>query len=1048
MSPLTIIDDKPTAAPSDEPQGSSESTPDQSPSQDATSMRETLANARGPRFWRSLEELADAPGFRDMLQREFPRFAAEWTPDLDRRSFLKLSSASLALAGLAGCTRQPFEEIVPYVRQPEQVVPGKPLFFASGLSLGGYAVPVLAESHLGRPTKLDGNPDHPASLGKSDVFTQASVLDLYDPDRLQSVVNMGTIRTWKVLGELLANKVNALRPLDGEGFRLLTGTVTSPTQAAMIAELIADMPQARWHQFDGLGRDGVYASTERAFGAPHEVRYNLANADVIVDVASDFLSSGPGAVRYAKDFAARRKVDSADVISRLYTVETAPTSTGSAADHRMALKPSELGGFVTALAHHWQLAPQAPSDFASGERQAFVAAVASDLEAARGRGLVVAGDYLDADVQVLVHAINDALGNVGSTVEYTTPVAAEAVDQLASLTELVADMEAGKVDTLVIMGANPVYDAPADLDVAGALAKVSLSITLTQRTDETAQYCQWQAPEAHALERWGDGRAIDGSIVLTQPIIEPLYDGKSPIELLAIMLGKTTVPALDLIREQHATLDDTLWRRSVHNGFVAGSALAAVAPTLNSAAVTAAAQAIASQPAAGSGLELAFRPDPTVLDGRFANNAWLQECPKPITKLTWDNALLISPRTYRDLGLGEPFSYGDQMGHRPVVNLSVGEHAVEVPVWAVPGHADGAGTLHLGYGRASCGRVGEGAGVDANQIRTTEAFWQMTGGAQASATSKTVLLASTQDHHAMEGRDLVKMADLETYRHDPEHAFHGAHHGLDTSKSMMDASAEWKYDGYAWGMTIDLNACTGCNACVVACQSENNIPTVGKDQVSRGREMHWIRVDRYFVGEDGDDVNAIVSQPVTCVHCEQAPCEVVCPVAATVHSDEGLNDMVYNRCVGTRYCSNNCPYKVRRFNFLLYADFETPQLQLGRNPNVTVRSRGVMEKCSYCVQRINEARITAKREGRQIADGEIVTACQSACPSDAIAFGDINDSDSVVSRAKASPRNYNLLDELGTRPRTSYLARVRNPSPALAKAASANDGHGHEDAHG
>lgn len=1045
MSPLTIIDETTEAERRDETRDAAN---------DRVSVRETLASARGPRFWRSLEELADGPAFRDMLEREFPRFAAEWTPDLDRRSFLKLSSASLALAGLAGCTRQPFEEIVPYVRQPEQVVPGKPLFFASGLSLGGYAVPVLAESHLGRPTKLDGNPEHPASMGKSDVFTQASVLDLYDPDRLQSVVNLGTIRTWKVFGEVLSNKLAALRALGGEGLRILTGTVTSPTQATMLSELLAEMPQAGWHQFDGLGRGGVYAGTERAFGASHEIRYNLANADVIVDVASDFLSSGPAAVRYAKDFAARRRVDSKDVISRLYTVESAPTSTGSSADHRLALKPSAVGGFVLALAHHWGLVPQAPSDFTSGDRQAFVSAVAADLEASRGRGLVVAGDHLDADVQVLVHAINDALGNAGATVEYTAPAAAGTGDQVTSLSSLVADMAAGKVDTLIIMGANPVYDAPADLDVAGALAKVPLSVSLTQRTDETAQYCQWQVPEAHALERWGDGRAVDGSIVITQPIIEPLYDGKSPIELVAIMLGKTTVPALELLRAQHADLDDKMWRRSVHNGFIADSALDAVAPALAPDAVVMAARSVASQAVAGGDLELSFRPDPTVLDGRFANNAWLQECPKPITKLTWDNALMVSPRTYRDLGLGEPFEYGDQMGQRPVVRLSVGERSIETPVWAIPGHADGAATLHLGYGRTSCGRVGEGAGVNANVVRSADGMWQVLSGVAVASTDKTELLASTQDHHSMEGRDLVKMADLETYRRDPEHAFHGAHHGLDTSKSMMDASAGWKYDGYAWGMTIDLNACSGCNACVVACQAENNIPTVGKDQVSRGREMHWIRVDRYFVGEDGDDVNAIVSQPVACVHCEQAPCEVVCPVAATVHSDEGLNDMVYNRCVGTRYCSNNCPYKVRRFNFLLYADFETPQLQLGRNPDVTVRSRGVMEKCSYCVQRINEGRIDAKREGRQIADGEVVTACQSACPSDAITFGDINDPDSAVSRAKASPRNYNLLDELGTRPRTSYLARVRNPNPALASVASAATAapaeaeHGHEDAHG
>ena len=1009
------------------------------------SVREELAAARGPSFWRSLEELSETPRFQALLHREFPRFASEWTSDLDRRRFLQVSAASLALAGLTGCTRQPPEEIVPYVRQPEQVIPGKPLFYATSVGLGGYALPVLAESHLGRPTRVDGNPDHPSSRGKIDLFAQASVLDLYDPDRLQAVVNRGTIRTWKAAGELLANKIAALRALGGEGFRILTGSVTSPAVANMIQALLAEMPQARWHQYDGLGRDAVYAGTRLAFGQAYEPQYDLTAADVVVTLDSDFLSAGPGSVRYATDAAIRRSPESEGGMSRFYSIETAPTSTGSTADHRLALTPGALHAFLRMLASRAGLGGIPSLDgYASDERLSrFVTAIANDLRAARGRCLVVAGDHLSAEAQAVVHGINAVLGNIGNTVFYTQPVVTSTEDQSASLAALTDEMRQGAVDTLLIMGANPVYDAPSDIAFAEALERVPTSIALAQRADETVSRCTWQLPEAHDLERWGDGRTFDGTVTLQQPLIVPLYEGKSPIEVLAILLGQSTVPARDLLREQHADLDDKAWRRAIHDGFVADSAFVRESPTTVAEAIRTAGKALEGD----RGFALSLRLDPTILDGRFANNAWLQECPKPLTKLTWDNALLVSPATFRELGLGEPFSHGDQDARAPMARIAAGDRSIEAPVWALPGHADGCGTLFTGYGRTACGQVGNGAGVDVGPLRTRDASWLLSD-VQVTPTGGTYQLASTQDHHAMEGRDLVRMASLASYQHDPEHAFASAHGSLDTSKSIMDRSAEWEYDSYAWGMTIDLNACNGCNACVIACQSENNIPTVGKDQVARGREMHWIRVDRYFTGES-EEIQAIVHQPVSCVHCEQAPCEVVCPVAATVHSDEGLNDMVYNRCVGTRYCSNNCPYKVRRFNFLLYADFETPQAQLGRNPDVTVRSRGVMEKCTYCVQRINEARITAKREKRTIRDGEIVSACQSACPADAITFGDINDPDSAVSRAKASPRNYNLLEELGVRPRTSYLAKIRNVNPSLEPPES---GHGsapdHEEAHG
>ncbi len=1014
---------------------------------DLEAMRAQLRDARGVRYWRSLEELAGTPAFSELLHREFPRFAAEWQPGLDRRRFLQLSSASLALAGLTGCTKQPHEEIVPYVNQPEQIVPGKPLYFATNLQTGGYAVPVLAESHMGRPTKLEGNPEHPASLGGSDVFTQASVLDLYDPDRLTALVQLGQIRTWSAFVEAMGAKMQALRALGGEGLRVLSGPTTSPTLGGLLERLLGELPKARWHQYQTATGDAARSATRAAFGAALEGRYDLAAADIVVALDSDFLTEGPGAVRYAKDFARRRKVDDVSVddagahINRLYTVDSAPTATSTAADHRLALGPTGVAHFAAALAAKLGVAGvRKPTglDGASAKWAKWVDAVAADLLAHRGRSLVITGEHLDADVHVLAHAINHALGNVGYTVLFSEPITVEPVDQMASLRTLVDDMNAGSVDTLLVLGANPVYDAPADLDVAAAMDKVPLNVFLGQRVDETGALCQWQVPEAHALESWSDGRAFDGSVSLGQPLIQPLYGGKSAIELIATLLGESTIPADELVRRTHVDFDDAAWRRALHDGFIADSVAPAVAVTLRTEAVEAAAATVVGKQA--DGLELSFRLDPSVYDGRFANNAWLQECPKPLTKLTWDNALLMSPRTARDLGLGDLFDYGDQRGQAPMVRLAVGERSLDVPVWGLPGHADGAMTLHLGYGRTRCGHVGEGTGFDASMVRSSDAPWTVARGvAVTPIAGDHYLLASTQDHHSMEGRDLIRTATLDAYRADP-YVFEHGHHGPGDI-SLMDGK-DFPYDGYAWGMSIDLNACTGCNACVVACQAENNIPTVGKDQVAGGREMHWIRVDRYFAGNNEDEVSAYLHQPVACMQCEQAPCEVVCPVAATVHSDEGLNDMVYNRCVGTRYCSNNCPYKVRRFNFFLYSDFETPSLQLGRNPDVTIRSRGVMEKCSYCVQRINHARIDAKREDRKINDGEIVTACQGACPSEAITFGDINDHDSAVAKAKSSPRDYGLLAELGTRPRTTYLARIRHPNVALEPAGPATGGHG------
>jgi len=1003
---------------------------------DLAAVRDRLAASRGPRFWNGLEQVAGTPEFEEMLHREFPRFAAEWPEGVSRRNFLRLSAASLGLAGLTACTRQPIEKIVPYVKQPEEILPGRPLFFATAAVVGGYAMGVLAESHEGRPTKLEGNPEHPASLGASDAITQASVLNLYDPDRSQSVTQLGRIASWESFSGALAAAMSAQSGKEGAGLRLLTGPVTGPTEAALLAQILTDYPRATWHRWDPLGADNARRGLAAAFGAPHAARYDLTQADVVVALDSDFLHAGPGAVRYARDFAAHRRLDAdATAMNRLYVAEATPTVTGTMADHRLAARPSALPALVVALAAKVGVAGVAAPVALDAKAERFVEAAARDLAAHRGRSLVVAGEPLPAPAHALVAAINEALGNGGATVVYTEPVEADPVDGGESLAELVRALRADEVDLLVISGVNPAYDAPADLDFATAVNRDrTLRIHHGLWADETAELCQWHVPATHELESWGDARAFDGTTTLIQPLIEPLYGGKSGLELWSAMLGRPAATGYELLQEHWQQTEmaslvfEDEFRRTLHDGLVAGSALPAVAPTLAADAAANAARELATATPA-SGFELVLRPDPSVLDGRFANNGWLQELPKPITKLTWDNALLLAPRTAEQLGVF----------NEDLVTITADGRSATAPAWILPGQPEGVGTLHLGYGRRRAGRVADGLGVAASGLQTVGRRWNVEGVEFAKAGGKQPL-ACTQGHYSIQGwleeesveaekRHVVRMGTFEEFRANPEFVREAAHEGIDPEASFMPG-----YDyrqGNAWAMTIDLSACNGCNACMTACQAENNIPVIGKEQVRRGREMHWIRVDRYFQG-GLDEPEAIVSQPVPCMQCEQAPCEVVCPVAATVHSDEGLNDMVYNRCVGTRYCLNNCPYKVRRFNFLLYQDWETPQLKLQRNPDVTVRSRGVMEKCTYCVQRINRARIVAERENRPIADGEVRTACQQACPSHAIVFGNLNDPQSQIVRSKKNPRNYALLEELGTRPRTTYLAMVKNPNPELA----------------
>jgi MoCo/4Fe-4S cofactor protein with predicted Tat translocation signal len=980
---------------------------------DREAIRARIDGKTGRAYWRSLDELAGSDDFFDYLKAEFPR-QAEALTHLDRRQFMKLMGASLALAGLGACTTQPTQTVVPYVKPPEDLVPGEPVYFATAMPLQGTVTGLLVESHVGRPTKVEGNPQHPASLGATDVFAQASVLTLYDPDRSQVVRRVDEILSWDSFATALATALEAQAASGGAGLRILTETVSSPTLAAQIAAVIEKYPNARWHQYEPLARDSVVAGARLAFGADVNTLYRFDRADVVLSLDADFLACGAGQVRYAHDFAAKRRLTGqARDMSRLYVVEATPSNTGTKADERLIARAGQIPGVARTIAAGVGIAVAAPQ--ATAEHAAWAAALVKDLQAHRGRSIVIAGDQQPAEVHALAHAMNAALGNVGQTVVYTDPVEARAELQRDSLQALVTDMRAGTVEVLLILGGNPVYDAPADLDFAGALDRVAMRAHLSLYDDETSVLCQWHLPDVHYLESWSDGRAFDGTVSIIQPLIAPLYTGRSAHELLAMVLGQAP-NGYEVVRgywkkQRGEAGFDAFWGRALNDGLIAGSEAAVKTVTLR-ADVAGSLPPLA--PVDEHALEIVFRPDPTILDGRFANNGWLQELPKPLSKLTWDNAVFLAPRTAERLGVVD----GD------VVELGLGERRVRGAVWMAPGQADGTVAVTLGYGRTRGGRVADGTGFDAYRLRTSAAP-DYASGLTLAKTGDTYLLACTQHHGSLEGRDIVRTATLDEYRAHPDFAREMS----EDPKRDDTLYPLYPYEGYAWGMAVDMNACVGCNACVIACVAENNIAVVGKEQVHIGREMQWLRIDRYYAGAPDDP--EVMYQPMFCQHCELAPCEVVCPVNATVHDEEGLNVMVYNRCVGTRYCSNNCPYKVRRFNFYRFTNYSDASLALQRNPDVTVRSRGVMEKCTYCLQRINHARITAKKEDRRVADGEIVTACQQACPTDALVFGDINDRTSRVAKLKAEGRNYSVLGELNTRPRTTYLAIVRNPNPEI-----------------
>jgi MoCo/4Fe-4S cofactor protein with predicted Tat translocation signal len=968
---------------------------------DLARFRSRLESEQGPKYWRSLDELAEDDSFQEFLKQEFPEQAHAMDDGVDRRSFVKLMSASFAMAGLAACKLPP-EQIVPYVQKPEEIIPGKPLYFATAMPVSGVATGLLVESHMGRPTKIEGNPQHPASLGASDAYHQASVLGLYDPDRSDAVRYLGEVSTWTDFLAALQRSLAALKPRQGAGFRLLTETITSPSLGDLIRKTLAQYPQAVWHQYEPLTP------------AVHDTVYHFERANVIVALDSDILGSGPGHLRYARDYASRRRLsDGARTMNRLYAVGPQMTVTSSIADNRLPIRASEVEGFAASVL-------QAVGGAASGggsAHQPWIAALAKDLLANRGASIVVAGDDQPATVRATVDAINAALGNVGQTVTRIAPLEVQPVDQLQSLRTLVADMQAGRVQSLVMLGGNPVYNAPADFNFAAALNRVPFRAHLSAYYDETSERCHWHIPDAHYLESWGDARAYDGTVSIIQPLIAPLYNGRSAWEVMGGVLGDFRAPH-DIIRDYwranapQAASDDG-WRKILHDGAFAAP-VAAAAPAVVPPATPRSAQT-------ATGLEIIFTADPNVYDGRFGNIGWLQEAPRPMTKISWDNVAMFSPNTARRLGLQTRDALGGAVVD--MVEIELAGRRVEAPIWIVPGQADDTVVVALGLGRTRAGRVGNNVGFNAYALRTSSAM-RFASGVQVRKTGNTYKIACTQGHFRMEDRGTVQAAPLATYLANP-----GFARGHDAETEHLDLYPEYPYDEYRWGMAVDTSVCTGCNGCVIACQAENNIPIVGKSEVLRQREMHWLRIDRYF---EGDAANpAVYNQPVMCQHCEKAPCEPVCPVEATSHSDDGLNDMTYNRCIGTRYCSNNCPYKVRRFNFLAYSDFDTESLKLQRNPDVTVRSRGVMEKCTYCVQRIREGRRQAEKEGRKVRDGEVVTACQAACPTQAIVFGDINDSNSRVAKLKNTPLNYGMLTELNTQPRTSYLATVRNPNPEI-----------------
>ncbi|MCY2986708.1 MAG: TAT-variant-translocated molybdopterin oxidoreductase [Planctomycetota bacterium] len=999
-------------------------------------------------YWRSLNELENSPEFAEFLHREFPVAAAEFPGGISRRRWLQLMGASLTLAGVGGC-RWETEKIAAFGARPDGRIPGEPQFYATSIELAGMPRHLLVTCFDGRPIKVEGNPDHPESRGGTDVFAQAATLDLYDPDRSGQVRQrqQGRIfnRKWADFDARLGELVAEGKKSGGRGLAVLVQPTSSSTVHDLLEQLVETYPQVKIYEYAPVSRGHELTGSELAFGQRLRTHYALDQAKVIACFDADLLGSHPASIKYAHDFVAGRNPEASSIaspMSRLYAVESQFSITGAAADHRLPLRSAQIGAFLLVLDKQIQtlLSPDKKSEAGDGnapwdeEAKRFLRVLASDLVENRGQSVLAVGPRQPAGVQALTHSINVALENVGATVRFTPePEPACARGDLAALVERIENDE---INTLLVLGGNPVYDAPADLKFGEALEKIENTIHLSCYLDETSRVCVWHLPQTHPLESWGDTLAFDGISGVSQPLIEPLLGGRSAIEILARLGGDSEVDSQKLVRgavekRSGSPLSERDWRRLLHDGFLANSSSKEVKPTLSGDPAVRDSRPLKTPTEAP--LELVFCPSHNVFDGRFANNGWLQETPDFLTKLTWDNAAIVSPATAEELGVR----------HGSLIELRSGGRTVEIPVYVLPGQARGSIGVALGYGRTAAGHVGGSTadgvapvGSNVYAIRTSQAL-EFTTDLEVKPTGKQVALATTQDHHAIDRigskgiheriGELVREADLAEFQKPKFASEHNQH------EEVPLLWQEVSYEGHAWGLSIDLTKCIGCSACVVACQAENNIPIVGKEQVARGRAMHWLRVDRYFRGDTENP--QIVTQPVACHHCENAPCEQVCPVAATVHSDEGLNDMVYNRCIGTRYCANNCPYKVRRFNFFNNAKkLEQPErqlVQLAVNPEVTVRARGVMEKCTYCVQRIQRGKIAARAGRQPIADGQIKTACQQACPTQAIEFGDLNQAQSRVAQSHANSRAYAMLAELHVKPRTKYLTRIRNPHPEL-----------------
>ncbi len=978
--------------------------------------------------WRSL---AERDGSVDPAAGTYPDGEQPAPEGFSRRSFLQVLGASTALAGLSAC-KPPREQVVSYVKRPTGVTPSVAAHYASAVSRGGYGVGVVVESHEGRPTKMEGNPGHPASLGGAGLHELATILDLYDPNRLAGIRRHGQAVAWTSYLAELSALAGALAKDGGARLRILAEPTSSPALADLRTRLLARFPRARIDSWGPVADDAAREGARLAFGRPLDAELRLVGADVILSLDSDFLATEGDHLRHARDFASRRGQPSG--MNRLYVAEGSFTVTGGAADHRLRMRASEVLGFgravASALATHHGLAQLASLGAPlTGDRNRQAVAVAADLVRSRGRGVVLAGRRQPAAAHALAAAVNEALGNTGATVVYREPALLDPASGPDRLELLAKELRAGQVDTLVITAWNPAYTAPADVDLVALLAKVPNVIYLTSRHDETAQVAGVVVAAAHPLESWGDLRGRDGTASIVQPLLSPLVECVTELDLLAAFVDLGHLGAWRLVREgwKARALDagagaprasdagfDRAWSEWLAAGVVSGRAASSAAPVKVTLDLARVADALRAAPPSRPGLEASFAPDDKALDGRYAENAWLQELPHPVSKLTWDNAASLSPATAARLGV--------KTGS--VVTLTLRGRTTSAPVLVQPGHADEAVTLPLGYGRAVAGPAGAAVGFNAYALRASAAPW-IDGGLELKPTGRTHALAQTQEHFSMEGRSIALAFDVA----DLDRAAHELDEQRGPQESLLPL-VDYGKEEYRWGMAIDLGKCIGCGACTLACQAENNIPVVGKEQVLTSREMHWLRVDRYYEGSEADPTT--VSQPLACVHCEQAPCEYVCPVNATVHSDEGLNEMVYNRCVGTRYCSNNCAYKVRRFNYLDFHGTMAPQLKMLQNPDVTVRARGVMEKCSYCVHRIEHARIDARVGGVKIGGDAVVSACQQACPAEAIVFGNLNDPGSKVARLQQGERRYDLLHELGTRPRTAYLARLRNPNPELA----------------